>query len=469
MDNRWHDVIIIGAGPAGLACASRLQDHGIDCVILEASNRVGGRAYTNYDFADGLPLEQGALMIHGRHVVTQSWVRELGLHARRFRTTQRAVFSISRRLAFSPYLVLPFHPVFGSRAFYEGAYRIPRLLRDYRGPDLSFGRFLEQSGASPGGRSFASLLHCHTYAADPDQLGVLGPAQEDGRASEEFGYNNYQVVEGYSELMRRKAATLRVPILFRRRVTDVRRKEARVEVHTIDPHTGGLIGFRGRAAVVTVSLGVLKAGDIVFDPPLPDEKRRAIEALAFGQAITVHLRFRSDSVPSRVRKAVLLWGETPSSFLRLGRPSDGRHTYLSAFTTGREAMRRAGTTDSEILTATIEELQSILPEGMRLGPAECCGVQRWPLEPFTRGAYSFLGVGNPLSLRSTLGEPVDQMLFFAGEATNDHGESATVHGAIETGYRAAKQVIRRLGTFPSSAQRGRGPSEAMPRSAVPPP
>ena len=438
------DVIVVGAGAAGLACANELSTRGVSVVVLEGRDRIGGRVYTDYSLADGRPVEQGALMIHGHRVVTQNWVRELGLHTVRYRTTQRALFSLKGRLATSRYLALPFHPVFGFRAYWQGTRTLLRALRTYSGPDLSWSEFMSRSRPHPGARAIADLLSCHTYATDGDQLGVLGPAEEVGLEGERFGFSNYRVAEGYSELLKRRASRLGNRVQLDREVVEIRWRPSSVEVTTREGTPTKRTSFEARAVVITVPLSILKFGLIQFQPELPAEKQRAIAAISFGQAITVHLRFPAGALPAKVRRSVLVWGETPSTFLRLLQPLPRGDIVLSAFTTGREARRRAGLSDPEIIAETVAELRSLLPTGTPVGQPIRTSVRRWPSDPFTQGAYSYLGVGSRLRDRTGLAKPVASTLFFAGEATHDRGESATVHGAIETGYRAAREVASTL-------------------------
>jgi len=198
-----RDVIVVGAGFAGLACAQRLASANVDFLVLEASDRIGGRALTTTTVAPGFPLELGALMIHGKRVVTHAWLRELGLHAVRLPTMQTARFVRDGRVARFARLALPFHPTFGTRAFWQAVRGVPRDIRRYGGPDMSLAEFLENEDVLPGAREIVTLLRAHAAAADPDEVGILGHAEEDRAAQEEFGYSNFRLVEGYSALVGR--------------------------------------------------------------------------------------------------------------------------------------------------------------------------------------------------------------------------------------------------------------------------
>jgi monoamine oxidase len=450
---RSDEVLVLGAGAAGLACAERLRGLGIPFTVLEARERLGGRALTDYSLAPGLPLELGAQMVHGRHVVTHRWARELGLTTRKWPVSQRGLFSLDRRLCRFPWLAFPGYPGFGFRAFNEGVRVLPGKLRGMPPPDRSLASFLEEHNPSLGARRFVELLHAHVYAADPDEIGIRGPAEEERRAHEEFGYRNFRLNEGYTDLFQRRATLFRDRIRTGTRVTSVRYTDegVRVEARTNDP--SGSVEFRAKAAVVSIPLGVLKADAIVFDPPLPPPKRRAIERISFGMGYALQLRMKGGDLRGRFGDFSLIWGGGATTFHRPGVRHRGVPEVLTAFTVGREAKRRSAMSSSDRIEATLAELSAALPEGVDPGTVMEHSVHLWPEDPLALGAYSFLPVGVDPIERQTLAEPMGQVLFFAGEATNWEGESATIHGAIESGYRAAEEVgvslARRSG--PSSA------------------
>jgi len=435
-----NEVLILGAGAAGLACGERLHRLGVPFTILEARDRIGGRALTDYSLAPGLPVELGAQMVHGRHVVTHQWAHELGLTTRSWPVSQRALFSVNRRLCRFPWLALPGYPGFGLRAFYQGSRALPQKLRAMPPPDSSLAAFLEQQAPALAARRLVELLHAHVYAADPDEIGVLGPAEEERRAGEEFGYRNFRLNEGYTELFQRRSAPFRDRIRTGVRITAVRYSDNGVKVETQQDEHSGPIVFDGRVAVVTFPLGVLKSEAIAFDPPLPPSKRRAIQRIAFGMGYALQLRMTGGNLTDRFGDFSLVWAGGATTFHRPGVLRRSAPQVVTAFTVGKEAARRAATSPQERIDATLEEFSSALPEQARVGDVAQASVQLWPEDPFARGAYSFLPPDVEPAERQTLAEPIDNLLFFAGEATNWQGESATIHGAIETGYRAAEEV-----------------------------
>lgn len=438
-----RDVVVAGAGMAGLACAQRLQAAGADFLVLEAADRIGGRVWTTRGLAGDRPFELGALMIHGKRVVTHTWLRELGLHARPLPTTTRARFLRDGRADRLPLPRNWFHRTIGLRAFYQGAFGLPRRILAYDGSDLSLAEWLGRQEALPGARMLVTLLYAHAAAADADAVGVRGPAEETALADEEFGYSNFQLVEGYDELVARRSAPLRDRIRLGTRVTSIESSGSGVRVGVED--SAGQAGeVRARRAVVTLPLGVLKSDLVTFDPPLPERKRAAIRGIGFGDAMVGLLRFRGGNLFERLGDFGILWGEGPSSFHRPYVAVRDAPRVLDAFIVGREAQRRAGLPQAELQEAIVEELRGILPPSVEMGEVDGFECSRWPVDPFIRGGYSFLPPGGTVQHRKDLAEPVGGVLFFAGEATHTLGEAATVHGAIETGYRAAAEVLQSL-------------------------
>ncbi|MFZ0892526.1 MAG: NAD(P)/FAD-dependent oxidoreductase [Thermoplasmata archaeon] len=452
MNRLRYDVIVVGAGAAGIAAAERLLRAGRSIRVLEGRDRIGGRAFTDYSRGPSCPLELGAQMVHGRSVATHAWIQETGLSVRPLPLMQKGRFAVGRRVARMPWMAFPFHPVFGTRATLEGGILIPRRLDAYAGTDLPLASWLTEARTGVAARSLVDLMFAHVYAADADAIGVRGPLEEERAASEKFGFTNFQLREGYSELMRRRADSLRPWIQTGAVVRRIDFREPTIRVRWERPTDGQSFELGATAVIVTVPLGVLRAGMIAFDPPLSEVKRRAIDRIAMGDAIAVHFWTADHPLRDRWGDFSMIWGDGASSFLRPRVGLGEAQEVYTAFTVGREARRRASWEDSPLLEATIAELESILPAGSRVGPALGTAVHRWPFDPFAVGAYSYLPPGVGLQDRRDLSVPEDGRVFFAGEATHSSGAASTVHGAIETGYRAAEEALRAFPNKSSSAQ-----------------
>jgi monoamine oxidase len=194
--------------------------------------------------------------------------------------------------------------------------------------------------------------------------------------------------------------------------------------------------IRAKKLILTVPLGILKKGTIVFDPPLPKEKLDAIGRIGFGNYQKTALLYDElfwdpelhlfDWDGGATGKE---WAEWVNLYPFMGEPT------LIAFHTAKAAYGIESMTDREIADAATEALASVL--GKKVPRPKDMIVSKWGHDPYSLGAYSFMGVGATPADRMMLGKPVAGSLYFAGEAVSEN-YAATMHGAYETGLAAAK-------------------------------
>ena len=186
---------------------------------------------------------------------------------------------------------------------------------------------------------------------------------------------------------------------------------------------------------------------MVFDPALPAEKRGAIEHLEMGHATRVALWFRTPFW-ERVREGRY---RDAAFFRSLGQPFTAywtqvpvRSELIVAWAGGPKSTALSGASERELIGRALEGFGTLLGEHA-LARAEFEGgaVHDWTRDPFARGAYSYVTVGGG-DARATLATPLDDTLFFAGEATSTDGQGGTVSGALETGERAAREAAEAL-------------------------
>ena len=190
---------------------------------------------------------------------------------------------------------------------------------------------------------------------------------------------------------------------------------------------------------MTVPLGVLQAGAIQFDPE-PRAILKAAAALRFGQVYRVTLRFQNSfwEEDERLKRAGFLISQDKRFFAWWT-----MHPLIAPMLTGWMAGSAAdqfrSSSRSRIASEALQSLARIL--NGKIPRPEAIYFHNWRTDPFFRGAYSYVPV-NGLPARELLAKPVDDTLFFAGEATNLEGHGSTVHGAIASGRRAADLAIK---------------------------
>jgi len=399
------EVVIIGGGAAGVAAARRLADARIDCLLVEARSRLGGRAWTiNSEF----PIDLGCGWLHSAD--RNPWREVAALQGRSIDKTpppwmRRSApigFPLSEQDAF-----LQAH-----REFYE---RLDSLSEDK--PDVAAATFLE-----PHGRWNALINAVSSYVSGAELDRVSA------RDFERYGDSgvNWRVVEGYGTVIAAHGRGLPVMLGCAVRLIDRRGRRLRRE-----PPNGAITA---NAAIVTVPTPVLAEEKIVFIPPLP-EKTEAALGLPLGLADKL---FLSLSDAEEFNKESRLFGHTDRSrtgvyhFRPFGRPQ------IEAYFGGRLAAELEAGGDDAFVDFAVGELVGLFGSDFarRVKPLK---LHPWGIDPFSRGSYSYALPGKA-ECRAALAAAVDDRLFFAGEACS-RSDYSTAHGAYLTGAAAAEQVI----------------------------
>ncbi len=436
--------MIVGAGFAGLGCADALKRAGIPCQVLEAKNRVGGRVRTEYDLLEGRPIEGGAMMVHGSDASVLRWIQEFGITTSKVPEFRGARFFLKGRLRSAIGVALSgLEPL---RSSLQTMRKFPKLIAKYDGPDITLDRFLEERHALPTARRFVGAMYASINAADPEDVSVRGLAEEANVESFGLPWANYQVVEGYAKVAEGRARALGDAIRLRTRVRQIEWRKGGATVLVQGP--GGEQRIEARAVVVTVSLGVLQAGGIAFTPALPAQMQAAIDAIGFGHADKILLVFDASLQHSVLGKATSIASAEGSwyFFPYHGRPD--MPVVIEGFLSGKRAVRLSGRPESEVVDDILHELETMTRRTDLRSHLRAARYVDWTADPDVRGGYTFPKVGGGIDQRRVLAEPVDDVLFFAGEAARTAGDYATVHGALDSGIEAAGRVRKAVGTRP---------------------
>jgi len=438
-------VIIVGAGVAGLTAAIDLGRSGVPVIVLEARDRIGGRVYTRRVPGCDAPIELGAEFIHGKPPEIWELLEKNG----------KTIYEVdgdnwcvsSRRLE-------------PCDLFSDVEDILDKM--DDSSPDESFLAFLERGFSSRAGDSSFDEARQHAIdyvsgfnAADPGLVGVHWLVQE-MRAEETIeGGRAFRTENGYDDLLsilRRQVKESGVIIRTNTIVERVDWGSGPATVHVSNESRKSRL--LASSVLVTVPLGVLKAkpgapGAIQFDPPLPPEKINAFDQLEMGEVIRVVLRFRDrfweniQPSPNRNLGDMSFVFSQDEWFPTWWTTMPKKYPLITGWAPFRAGRRLSGQDHAFVTARACQTLARLL--GADVGIVEKSLVDAhfhdWQSDPFSRGAYSYGKVAAD-GAQAMLAAPLCETLFFAGEATDTSGHNGTVHGAIASGHRAAAEIAR---------------------------
>jgi len=422
------DVIVIGAGVAGLAAARRLRRDRASVVILEGRNRIGGRIWTDTSMS-GVALDLGASWIQGTkgNPIT-SLARDFNLRTSPTNFDNVALYSAGRRLS-----DLDAQRIEKSyRNLIQRVERSRAALQTKGRGDISLqagiDQVLAQQPLSEQERAeLRFAIHAEIedeYAADTADLSLFSWDQDDG-----FGGENVLFAGGYGQIAAGLARGQ--DIRLNARVRRVEYGDRGVSVET-DQQT-----FRAERVIVTLPLGVLKRGAITFAPALPEPKRLSIGRLGMGILNKTYLRFPQVFWPTETDVIGVIsrdraeWGEWINFYKHIAQP------ILLGFNSGQDARLIEGLSNQSVVLRAMKVLRDAF--GSSIPDPVGAVVTRWQSDPFSLGSYSSIPPGATGKDYDTLAAPIGDRVFFAGEATS-RAYPATVHGAFLSGEREAKRI-----------------------------
>lgn len=417
-------ILIIGAGAAGLAAGRALLDAGCDLLILEARDRIGGRIYTDLSFAD-IPVELGAEFIHGERAVTHELVKQAGLNTLPVVRMGNLWWAEPTRPTV-PRGQLP--PALKQQL--EGLLADYRQLSDANLPaDLSLADYLRARGWNSDARALADVLLAQTCCARLDSLSCYDLIRE--MRVDHSGHEEARIAEGYDTLLKWYSRDL--PIRLNTPVSKIRWNADGVTV------IAGVTAFNARKCIVTVPVSILQQERIRFDPPLSEEKRWAIKALRVEPATKLIYRFHEPLWPDNL--TYMAHTGLTARWWTPGYPRPNA-AIICAYLTADRARQIDAMDESAALATGLQELSGLLDISLKRLQEQLVKARRfsWMAEPCTLGGYASVPPG-AADARPLLAQPEGDVLFFAGEATAYDTNPQTVHGAMESGWRAARACM----------------------------
>lgn len=417
------DVLIVGGGCAGLMAARELATAGKSVTLVEARPRLGGRILTVFE--DGIPIELGAEFVHGKPPVLMSLLEESRLPYFE-RGGKTYGFEHGR-------LVHDENPEGGAHDD-GGPFAALKDLPATPEHDVSFADAARKIGI-PWLTRYVEGFN----AADATRISAASLAVQQRAEDSISGDTSFRLSRGYKSLVDWLESECR------ERGVQV---QLDLPVRSILWQPGEAVAicdsteFHAAACIVTLPLGVLKAGTVMFQPE-PEHIFSALSALEMGHATRIALlfkrRFWEHLAPDM---NFLIDSESAADINVWWTLHPDSAPLLTGWIGGPRAMDFRG--PEELLSAALRSLSRYFeksgPELRKLLLSS--HTHDWQRDPFSRGAYSCIAVGG-LPKLAQLAQPVEQTLFFAGEHTEQDGHWGTVHAALETGLRAAQQVLDR--------------------------
>jgi len=420
-----YDVLVVGAGIAGLAAALTLAEAGKHVLLVEARERVGGRIWTVPTEDTELPVELGAEFVHGMppelwQLIEESGLRTFELDGSDICFKEGILVECSRDDSFS---------------------LLEELSEDQ--PDLSFAEWIATKNVKEETARAATAFVEGFNAADARRIGTAALAKQQAAEDAIEGERGFRIEDGYAALtayLLKRFEEAGGSVCLSTLVEAVRWQKDSVRVaarHTSDSQR---MDFAARQCVVTLPLGVLQAGHVTFDPE-PQPVMQAAARLAIGSARRITYLFRVRFWQERTPEMSFLFVDegTPRVWWT---PSPHAAPQLTGWVGGPKALDAASANDDDFAQAGVRSLSKIfsMAETELHALLISWHTHDWQRDPLSLGAYSYAPKG-AVDASDAMAEPVAETLYFAGEHTDTTGHWGTVHGALRSGLRAAKQVL----------------------------
>ena len=399
-------VVIIGAGVAGLYAAYILKSKGIDFQILEASPNYGGRLGKLSGFAN-FPIDTGAQWLHGKNSILGDLITKSN--------TKITLDDSAAKYWFSNQLVnsLP-----QNTAIFEGD--------DL--PDVSFKDYALQKGL---GNEYKYIVEniAGDQGAAASRLSVFGNNEDEENWN--AGNDDFKFQETFFDLIDTQIANqVKDHILLNTIVSKIDYSQSTIQITDSNNNS-----YFADKVIITVAIPILKSADIQFIPALPNEKTTAFSKIGMDAGMKVFLKFSNKFFDQNIIGGSICAAYADDS---IGKAQNDN--VLLAFIMGEQAEYLTSLGSDTAITASLLQELDTMYNGQATSSFVASHVQNWTTNPFVKGAYSYstIGMGDA---RKIAAQPINNKLYFAGEAMNTNGHHQTVHGAAETGYREVLNIL----------------------------
>jgi monoamine oxidase len=417
-----YDIIIAGAGAAGLMAAKELSEAGYTVCLLEAAATAGGRICTLKEDGFDMPVETGAEFIHGRLELTLKLLKQA-------------------RIGYEPVRgqMIPVRKgKWHTEEVHDTHWNLFMQQLRYLEKDISIEQFLGHHFPGPAYESLRNSVQQFAEGydlADISKASMLAIKKEWMHEDQK----QYRVSGGYTMLvdyLLENCIKQNSVVHFSACVCKIEYSRDHVTVHTT-----GNRQFEASKIIISVSAGVLQSGDIEF-VPVPAGHLQAIRQIGFGSVIKILLQFKTPFWKAQAAGIGFLLSDEaiPTWWTQLPVESN----LLTGWLGGPKATAKKNATKAELLQLSITSLSNIFRLDIDFLENELLQhrISCWDNHPFVKGGYSYNTPG-AVAAKRILSKPVQDVLFFAGEALYEGESQGTVESALQSGLAVANCIKKK--------------------------
>ncbi|XP_063307753.1 lysine-specific histone demethylase 2 [Pelobates fuscus] len=444
LPQEYHNksVIVIGAGPAGLAASRQLHNFGIKVMILEARDRIGGRVWDDKSFK-GVTIGRGAQIVNGcvnnpisimcEQIAIK--MRKLGERCDLIQEGGRLTDpAIDKRMDFHFNAILDVVAEWRKdKTQNQDAPLGDKIQEIYKA-------FIQESGIQFTDVE-EKVLQFHLsnleYACGSNLQKVSARSWDHNEFFAQFAGDHTMLTGGYAAIIDKLSEGLDIRLKSPVRSIDYTGQD--VQLTVADGST-----YTAQKVLVTAPLAILQKGVIQFNPPLPEKKVKAINSLGAGIIEKIALQFPYRFWDNKIQGADFFGHIPPDSSKRglfgvfYDMDPQGKHAVLMSVITGDAVTSIKDMDDKQVVKQCMVVLRELFKEQEVPLPVKYF-VTRWAKDPWAQMAYSFVKTGGTGEAYDIIAEDIQGKIFFAGEATNRHFPQ-TVTGAYLSGVREASKI-----------------------------